>query len=174
MVPFDLKRAVVLTIFGASFAWLNSRNPTPEHGTASDPPGREARPHLVDPAVAITPLHEWRPRNNAPPARARNVFAFSAAAPKTDVTAKRPVESAPPEVPTQPPPVPFPFKLVGLGEDASPSGSVRTAVISGSEQLFVVRDGEMVTSRYRVASISPDRVELTDLETGSIVRLMFK
>jgi hypothetical protein len=31
-----------------------------------------------------------------------------------------------------------------------------------------------VTSRYRVASISPDRVELADLETGITVRLMFK
>ncbi len=102
------------------------------------------------------------------------MFSFSAAAPKSHVTAKRLVESAPPEVPPQPLPVPLPFKVVGLGEDASPNGPVRTAVISGSEQLFVVRDGVMVTSRYQVMSISPDRVELTDLQTGSIVRLMFK
>jgi hypothetical protein len=174
MVPFDLKRAVILAVFGASFAWLNSRNATPDHSTASDPLVREARPHLAEPAVTITPLHEWRPRNAAPPARARNVFAFNAAAPKSYIAAKRPVDSTPPAVPPQPLPVPLPFRLVGLAEDASPSGPVRTAVISGSEQLFVVRDGEMVTSRYRVASISPDRVELADLETGITVRLMFK
>jgi hypothetical protein len=68
----------------------------------------------------------------------------------------------------------MPFRLVGLAEDASPTGPKRTAVISGAGQLFVVTDGELVTSRYRVAAVSPDRVELTDLETGIVVRLMFK
>ena len=173
MVPSDLKRAVVLTVFGASFAWLNARNARPEPGSASNPVVREAQPHQVEPTVAITPLHEWRPQNSALPARARNVFAFGVA-PKSNVTAKRHVDSALPDAPPQPLPVTVPFKLVGLAEDAGPTGPVRTAVISGPGELFVVRDGEMVTSRYRVASVWQDRVELTDLQTGSIVRLVFR
>jgi hypothetical protein len=173
MVPFDLKRAVVLAVFGASFAWLNARNAAPERLPA-DPPARDLRPRAVEPAGAITQLHEWRPRNATRPAQTRNVFAFGAAAPKGPVPAKRHVDSALPDAPPQVQPPPMPFRLVGLAEDASPTGPKRTAVISGAGQLFVVTDGEMVTSRYRVAAVSPDKVDLTDLETGSIVRLIFK
>jgi hypothetical protein len=173
MVPFGLKRAVVLAVFGASFAWLNARNATPVP-TPADSPVREPRQRAVEPAGAITPLHEWRPRNMARPARTRNVFAFGTAAAKSPTSPKRRVDSALLDLPPQVQPPPMPFKLVGLAEDASPTGPKRTAVISGAGQLFVVTDGEMVTSRYRVVAVSPDRVELTDLETASAVWLMFK
>jgi hypothetical protein len=160
-------------VFGASFAWLNARNATPDRSPA-DTPVRDPRPRAVEPAGTITPLHEWQPRNTARPAQARNVFAFGPAAPKSPTVATHHVDSPMPDAPSEVPPTPMPFKLVGLAEDASPTGPKRTAVISGAGQLFVVTDGEMVTSRYRVAAVSPDRVELTDLETGIVVRLMFK
>ena len=41
---------------------------------------------------------------------------------------------------------------------------MRTAIISGDGQLFMVKEGEKVTPRYRVAKISADVVELLDLD----------
>ena len=38
------------------------------------------------------------------------------------------------------------------------------AFISGGGQLFMVKEGDTVTPRYRVAKISADVVELTDVD----------
>jgi hypothetical protein len=51
---------------------------------------------------------------------------------------------------------------------------VRTAVISGAGQLFLVKEGEHVTPRYLVAKISADVVELADQGDGSTRRLALK
>ena len=45
---------------------------------------------------------------------------------------------------------------------------VRTAIISGEGQLYMVKEGEAVTPRYRVAKISADVVELVDLFDNSV------
>ena len=57
------------------------------------------------------------------------------------------------------------MKLAGIAEDPEADGPVRTAIISGEGQLFMVKEGEAVTPRYRVAKISADVVELVDLST---------
>ena len=69
------------------------------------------------------------------------------------------------------------LKLIGVAEDTTTDGLVRTTIISGPGQLYVVKEGDPVTSRYRVARISPDVVELDDLaRTGdaSVLRLALK
>jgi hypothetical protein len=73
------------------------------------------------------------------------------------------------------------LKLVGIAEDTSAASDdadnkklVRTAIISGEGQLFLVKEGESVTTRYRVAKISADVVELTDLGIGATRRLALK
>jgi hypothetical protein len=66
------------------------------------------------------------------------------------------------------------LKLAGIGEDEGADGPVRIAFISGEGQLFMVKEGEMVTSRYRVAHISAEVVELEDLATNTPRRLALR
>jgi hypothetical protein len=51
---------------------------------------------------------------------------------------------------------------------------VRTAIISGFGDIFLVKEGDSVTLRYRVAKISPDAVELTDLTDNTPLRLALR
>ena len=67
-----------------------------------------------------------------------------------------------------------PLKLSGIAEDAGADGPVRIAFISGEGQLFMVKEGDTVTTRYRVAKISADVVELIDVVDNSIRRLALR
>jgi hypothetical protein len=40
--------------------------------------------------------------------------------------------------------------------------------------LFLAKEGENVTARYRVARISSEVVELTDLDDGTVLRLALR
>ena len=66
------------------------------------------------------------------------------------------------------------LKLAGIAESAGPDGPDRTAIISGDGQLFMVKEGDPVMARYRVVKISPDAVELADVEASAIRRLVMK
>ncbi len=66
------------------------------------------------------------------------------------------------------------MKLSGIAEDATPDGLVRTAILSGSGELFVAKEGDTVAERYRVVKISADVVELADLTEGTTVRLALR
>ncbi len=70
-----------------------------------------------------------------------------------------------------PPPA---LKLAGIAEDAGPGGPIRTAIISGLGQLFLVKEGERVAGRYRVTKIAADLVELADTGDGTVLRLPLK
>ena len=63
--------------------------------------------------------------------------------------------------------------LSGLAEDPSPEGAVRTAVISSSGQVFLVKEGETFAKRFRVTRIGADTVQVTDLvdQTGFTLTL---
>jgi hypothetical protein len=67
-----------------------------------------------------------------------------------------------------------PLKLEGLAEDRGDQGPVRTAIISGFGDIFLVKEGDHVTLRYTVAKISPDAVELTDLTDNTALRLALR
>jgi hypothetical protein len=67
-----------------------------------------------------------------------------------------------------------PLKLEGLAEDHGDQGAVRTAIISGFGDIFLAKEGDNVTLRYRVAKISPDAVELTDLTDNTPLRLALR
>jgi hypothetical protein len=120
----------------------------------------------------IARLHE-RLRPDAPPRQPRrNLFTFHSAG--------RRAAPEMPEAPTAalvdaPPPVIAPsLKLVGLAEDDNPDGAVRSAIISGDGQLFIVKIGDSVTARYIVTNIGADVVELTDVTDRTIRRLPLK
>jgi hypothetical protein len=67
-----------------------------------------------------------------------------------------------------------PLKLIGIAEDAGPDGPVRTAVVSGLGDVFLVKPGDMIAGRYRVQAVSHEAVQLiesaTDVETTLALR----
>jgi hypothetical protein len=106
---------------------------------------------------------------------ARNPFAFTVHERETPRERHAPpVETAvAPEAP--PPPVEPAIELVGMATNHTADGLVRTAVISAlSGELFLVKEGEMIATRYKVASVAADTAELTDLLTGATRRLTLK
>jgi hypothetical protein len=127
-------------------------------------------------ATEIARLHERLRPNASPRQPGRNLFAFRAthvrplAAPiAIDSRESRPALVEAPAVPAAPP-----LKLAGIAEDAGPDGPQRTAIVSGLGQLFMVKEGDNLTPRYRVAKISDDVVELTDLADGSTRRIALR
>jgi hypothetical protein len=112
-----------------------------------------------------------RLRPTTPPQQpARNLFEFerrSSPAIASPELAAVPIET--------PPPAPRPtMSLIGVAEDPGADGVVRTAIISGFGDLFLVKEGDPVTARYTVVRISSEVVELTDLTDASLFRLALK
>ncbi len=123
-------------------------------------------------AAEITRLRERLRPTSAPQRPSRNLFKFSRTAPPRAASPPRDFQEA--EAPRPAPAAPPPLRLVGMAEDAGPEGPVRTAIISGFGQLFIVREGERVTARYQVAKISGEAAEITDLGDNSTITLVLK
>ena len=124
-------------------------------------------------AIEIERLHERLAPTAAPSAPGRNLFAFRAMAARPAA----PVAQAPRAAATEFAPMPSvlpALKLSGIAEDPGADGPVRVAFISSEGQLLMVKEGETVTPRYRVAKISADVVELTDVIDNSIRRLALR
>ena len=75
---------------------------------------------------------------------------------------------APPAV--QPPP----FVLSGIAEDRQGEAVIRTAVIAGSGDLWLVKAGEKIEGKFQVTAVDADAVELIRADTGTALRLMFR
>ncbi len=115
-----------------------------------------------------------RLRPTTPPAEPRrNLFTFRATTPPAAHDA-RSTPSSTIEAPA--PRISEPaLKLAGIAEDDGADGPDRTAIISGEGgQLFMVKQGDPVAGRYRVARISSDAVELADVNAGVVRRLVMK
>jgi hypothetical protein len=119
----------------------------------------------------IARLHDRLRPTTAPTERRRNLFTFRSAAPQPlpDVRSSS-VPAANPPPPSGEPVL----KLAGIAEDEGADGPERIAFISGEGQLFMVKQGDAVTGRYRVVRISSDAVELSDVNAGIVRRLIFK
>ena len=86
----------------------------------------------------------------------------------------RAAETAVPE-PVAPAPAEPAIELVGLAENRTKDGIVRTAIVSSlSGDLYLVKEGDSIVDRYKVKAVGADTVELTDLVTGGIRRLALR
>jgi hypothetical protein len=99
----------------------------------------------------------------------RNPFAFQ---PRPEPPRRR---EPLPRIEAAAPPVAFrdepPLVLIGVAERATPAGPVRTAMIAGEgDQLFLVKAGDTVMSRYAVEIVAADAVQLKDLLPGGGIR----
>jgi hypothetical protein len=126
-------------------------------------------------AAEISRLHERLRPDVVPRERTRNLFAFRSA-PRSVAVAKEPPAASDGRTAPVPAALP-PLTLAGLAEDAGPNGPVRTAVVSGDGQVFLVKEGETFGVRgitYRVATISANSVEVVDVGDGQSRTLSLK
>jgi len=173
----NLKRTATLGLAGGAVAaWLASAATSNRHNAALDtifvPPSVDARGEAL--AVQIARLHD-RLRPDAPLRQpSRNLFEFTAArqrALQPSATVPKAALTEAPAVLSRPAP---PLKLSGIAEDPAEKGPVRTAIITGFGQVFLVKEGDAVTDRYRVSRITADVVELIDTSDSTTLRLALK
>jgi len=99
----------------------------------------------------------------------RNPFAF---APRPEPRAARPATTVAPAPIALPDP---PLMLVGIAEDKTPAGQVRTAILTADGgEMFIVKVGESIGARYTVSAIGTDAIELIDLMTNSQRRIALR
>ena len=161
---------VVLAALAALSAWLAAAVTSgvrPVVPARTAPAATDARGAAL--AEEIARLHD-RLRPTVAPEHGRNLFRFAPVhASAAPVAAPAPAPALAP-APAPSAPVEPPFKLIGIAEDAG----VRTAILTSSGQLLMVKDGDMVASAYRVTGISADTIELTAASDGSVLRLALK
>jgi hypothetical protein len=156
-------------------SWLNTSSTTAPpiaHTRDAIEPGTTSKSALpMAASIAALHLHDWSPPARAREKTERDIFAFKRRAARLVPPAPSSGLPAAGEA-VQPPPVLF--RLIGFAEDTGPDGAVRTAIISGQGQLYLVKEGETVASIYRVGEILPDSVELLDSSGGPSLRLALK
>jgi Tfp pilus assembly protein PilP len=175
----NMKRTATIVVVGAALlAWLAgaaTSNHTIPPVIVNQPAPIEARGAEL--ATEIARLQERLRPSATPRQPGRNLFAFRA------IAARRPAPNVPVSAASAMPalseslplaPALPALKLAGIAEDAGTDGPVRTAIISGEGQLYMAKEGENVTSRYRVVRISPDVVELLDVIDNSTRRLALR
>jgi hypothetical protein len=172
----NLRRTTTIVLGGAALgAWLAGAA-TSNHTIPTTPIERPAAIEMrgAELAKEIARLQERLRPTSSPRQPARNLFAFRAGAPRAPqpafASAPQPaLLEAPPVTPALPS-----LKLAGIAEDTESDGAIRTAIISGEGQLYMVKEGEGVTPRYRVTKITADVVELVDLIDNSVRRLALR
>jgi hypothetical protein len=115
-----------------------------------------------DPVAHLEALKELDARPL--PDTERNPFDF-VAPPAPEVTAEEQA-AAQPSAPPPPPPV----LLKPMGYNEMPGG-VKEAFASYEEQVFVVHEGEVVASKYKILKITPLVVTVEDVTSHRIVEL---
>jgi hypothetical protein len=171
----NVKRTALIGVAAVAVAvWISAAATSNTRTTA---PVIPARTNVVDKsgaelAVEVRRLHE-RLRPTDTPLHSRDLFRYSA---RPSASSGPPAAAIPVAPPPEQPPAAMvsPLKLEGLAEDHGDQGPVRTAIISGFGDIFLVKEGDSVTLRYRVAKISADAVELTDLTDDTPLRLALR
>jgi hypothetical protein len=178
-----LRKAAVYGVGGALLvAYLASANmPVQEfdpHRVNARPAGTAGTESLaVEVRSQAAKLHARMADAPVPSASVRNPFSFGAAP-----RAMRAGDSVVRAAVTPDPGVIFPaaaplpvFTLMGIAEEASPSGPRRTAIIGGEgDAIYMVAEGQAVGGRYKVTKIGADAVELEDLQTHGYRRLALR
>jgi hypothetical protein len=162
-----LALVLVAWLAGAAGIAVTSPSPQPQPGHV----GVSATQALADEVQAqASRLRARMARAPAPRTPVRNPFAF---AKRTATPAQEPPGVLPkPLGPAQSGPGEPPLQLVGIAERETPAGVVRTALITAdSDELFMMVEGDTLGGRYRVKTVFPDGVELTDLTTSMARRL---
>lgn len=154
-------------------AWLATASGDVRRPQAVRAPSQPGDSAVLQTVVADVQAQAVRLRHRlatAPaPSPTRNPFAFEM---RARPAARRATVVAPaidpePAAPSEPL-----LALVGIAEQNTATGLVRTAMIStAGDDLLMVTEGQTIVARYRVTTIGTDVVELKDLATGLARRL---
>lgn len=171
----NLKRAAIVAAGGGALAVWLAAAATPGIGGA--PAVTRSKPTALDAQGAelsgeVERLRERLRPSAEPRAPGRNLFRYAA----------RPAHGAAshPERPEPPSAAPTPrlpsvqLDFIGVAESPGADGVVRTAIMTAGGQLVHAREGDSVTSRYRVSRITAEVVELVDTADGATTRLVLR
>jgi hypothetical protein len=156
------RAAIFVIVLGALAAWIAAAATS---GVRDAKPVAPFSPPAIDTSGAaleadIARLHD-RLRPTASPHLGRDLFQFAAARPPVTTQS---APTAPEPLPLPAPAPPPRLTLIGVAQDGAESAAVRTAIISTPGQLFLVKEGDEVTSagaRYRVTRISENAADLS-------------
>lgn len=170
--------AVWIIVAAAGGAWLASAAGVTRQTRTTPVPTRSADVVQFDALAADVQAQAGRLRERlatapSPRATERNPFNFAARTERR----RGAVQSA--VAPTVAPPVPEVrepvLELIGIAESRNAEAVVRTAMITGGYgELMMVTAGQRILGRYDVAAVGAEIVELKDLQTGAIRRLILK
>jgi hypothetical protein len=153
--------------------WLASTPPVGVVANSPPAPSRSSRA-AASPSSDIveqaTRLQARIRRETAYVRPQRNPFQFEAARPDAEAAEAiaEPALSAPPAPVINAAPS---VTLAGVAEDPRQDGVERTAILSSPTGVLLVRVGDEVLGRYRVAAVEEGAVELLSLADGSRLRL---
>ncbi|HSL20514.1 MAG TPA: hypothetical protein VK886_03200 [Vicinamibacterales bacterium] len=174
-----IKRLTRATLFvggaGLLAAWLAAAaddQPAPRADVAS-PALVRAEQLAVEIQAQAARLRERLASAPRPAAGGRNPFALDerSARPGAARVAAAMADEIPAVVTVPEPPL---LVLSGIAEDGAPGATVRTAILSGLGDVFLVKAGDVVASRFEVVAVGADAVELRDLGTGRTIRLALR
>jgi hypothetical protein len=95
----------------------------------------------------------------------RNIFSRELPPPPLTPEQKKKLETPPPPPPPPEPKVaPLPAKYFGFG--TIPNGTARVAFLSMGEDIFVLKEGELLLNRFRILKIGNANLEYEDVTTG--------
>jgi hypothetical protein len=109
----------------------------------------------------------------ARPGATRNPFRFeSHARPAAHVTRTVVRDAAADAAEPQPAvPVRPELHLIGMAEDSTDGVVQRTAIVSGLNQVYLVREGDQIAMRFLVRRVGTDAVEIEDLSDSTPISL---
>lgn len=113
----------------------------------------------------------------APNSRPRNPFRFAPAPSQRQVRAATAGTTAPQAIPVgiAAPPAEPTLDLVGVAETSTAEGLVRTAMMTGDTgDLIMAIAGQRILGRYDVVAIDAEAVQLKDVQTGAVRRLVLR
>jgi hypothetical protein len=172
------RTAIIIVAVLAILAWFSAAMTPPSSPIAP----RRIAPAPVDASGAalaseIERLRERLRPQPAPRVRVRNPFSFDSSSRQTPVAAAAPLaEDGDGQTPGGEA-APWSLSLSGIAEDPGPDGPVRTAIIAGPSQLFLVKEGGTITERgvtFVVERIATDMIELRDPRDGTLRQLSFR
>lgn len=174
----NVKRTLALGVGGGALVvWLAAAatSPAPSRVPAAVTPPAAVDLSGAELSAEIARLRE-RLRPSAQPSQARDLFRYQPHAAARAAAASQPQPLEPStslrDVPS--PSTPALLTLVGMAEDPGDAGPVRRAILSGFGDLFIVKAGDSIAGKYRVAAIGADGVDLVDLSSDAPLRIPVK